>query len=1282
MHPAWIGGTARVNPERARRRRIRRRILFGVGGLLILAATLMGGLSLLFPWMLAHPERVQQFLAERLKRPVTFAKLDGEWLPEGPTFRISELRVGGDAGHPALELERAELAFDFYAPFKRDVAWHELRIIGLSIDAERDVDGRFRIVQWRGSADAVGNPLDALRSLGAFRISQSALTFRDVGSDSSVRLDDIDVAVRSRVGGQRVTGRASLADAAPVAVRCDLAGDFRSGQCYLQAQDVPVAKALDGLRVAGIGFAGGSADLSVWAEFLRSEITAGRIELAGDALALRSLHPVRLTNGEEIEARYSPDTTRLALQWTRTARRETLSLLEGPSLARDEPARSKLALVRERDSGAWTLAVSHLELERLMPWLSLSSLASPGAAGWLFEAAPSGHLRDLRMSGRGGDIAEIAGDLQDVALASTRRSPRVSGIDASLRGDADAVVMQIAPVETVIDFPGMFPAPFPVLIERAQLVLSRDGEAVRVEFPELALQGEDFGIDGWLALVFERDGRRPFIDAAVNVRDSGVVAAKAFWPLAIMPGNTRAWLDRALLSGRIRHGVASIRGDLDDWPFSAEQGRFMADAEISDLGLDYHRDWPRGQLKSTDVRFRNGGMTADARDGQLMGVTLSEVSGSIESFKDPLLRLAGHGTGTGKSLLEFLRATPLNQRYRDELLALTIGGRGDARFDLQLPLAVRLGEPVLEGQVELQDADLADAKWGLKFDQANGIVRFSRDGFDAEGLDVVVDGDAARFAIAVGAHAADPANQLEASLRGNMKAASVMSAFHALDPYWNRMPGRAYWDLVLAVPRSIDPQQQALSRLKLTSDLRGIALDLPAPLGKDSESPMPLRMTVQLPAAGHELDVQLGAMARFKARMADDMRGFAGHLAIGGELPVLPAQPGLRITGSAPSVDLGGWSTFGSGASSDASPDLFVDLQASELDVLGRGFTDTSLRIVRDAHLTRVDLEGEGIDGSFEVPRADLAKRGLTLQFEKLHWPETDTQVRRNARPADPSQLPPLHIWVRDLKLGAASFGEARIETQPMPGGLRIEQFDARSPTLTMRASGDWKLEGDVERSALDVTLSSESLGKMLESLGYSGVIDGGQTVARIKGGWVGSPAQFGLANLDGELSGEVGEGRILNVDPGAGRIFGLVNFSAIPRRLSLDFRDFFQTGMAFDSIRGSFTLVDGSAHTANLEIKGPAADIRISGRTGLRAKDYEQDMEVTPKLRGALPIVGAVAGGPVGAVVGVLAQEVMRKPIDEVVSSRYRVRGTWDKPDITLIGKTSRREAAENGSG
>ena len=1271
-----------MNPERARRRRIRRRVLFAVGGLLILAATLVGGMSLMFPWLLAHPERVQAFLSDRLQRPVSFARLEGEWLPGGPLFRLDALRIGGDAGHPALELERAELAIDFYAPFKRGVSWHELRIVGLDIDAERDAEGHFRIVQWRGSADAMGDPLDALRSLGAFRISRSSLALLDVGSGSRMRFRDIDVAVGARVGGQRILGSVRLDARSAVGVRCDLAADFHSGRCYAQARGLPVAAALGDLRIAGIAFAGGRADISAWLDLAAGEITAARIELVADELALRGVNPVRLPNGAEVEARYSPDRTHLALQWTRDAEQERLAVLEGPELDGEEPAPSKLSFRRDRRTRLWTLDAERLALDRLMPWLSLSSAASPGTAGWLFEAAPGGHLRGLHLAGQEGDIAVVSGSLQGLSLQATKHSPRVAGIDARIRGDADAVALRIDPVETVIDFPGMFPAPFPVLLERAQLVLAREDDAVRVEFTELALQGEDFGLDGWLALRFESGGRRPFMEGAVNVRESAVVAAKAFWPIAVMPAGTRQWLDTSLLSGRITRGVASIRGDLDDWPFNHDEGRFMADAEITDLVLDYHRDWPRGEVRRTEARFRNGGMRATARDGRVLGVAVRAIEADLPSFRDPVLRIVGNGGGAGADLLEFLRATPLNQHYRDELLALKIGGSGLADFDLVLPLAARLGEPEVSGRVELQDADLVDARWGLKFDRASGSVRYSRQGFVAEALDVLVDGDAAKFGIAVGAFVSDPVNQVEASLRGSMKASAAMGAFHALDPYWNRMPGRAHFDLALAVPRTADPELPPLSTLTLGSDLRGIALDLPAPLGKDAESPLPLRMRVQLPVAGNELEVQLGAMARFKARIESEQRPFAGHLALGGELPVLPQRPGLRISGNAPSIDLGGWSAFGAGGGD--APELSVEVFASELDVMGRAFTDTSLRIERDTGVTRVDLRGEGIAGNFEVPRAELGTRGLTLQFEKLHWPEAHERERERAvRPTDPAQLPPLHIWVGDLRLGSASFGEARIETQPMLDGLRIEQFDARSPTLTMRANGEWKLVEGRERSMLDITLSSESLGDMLGSLGYSGVIDGGQTVAHVRGEWDGSPAQFGLDRIDGELSGEVGEGRILNVDPGAGRIFGLVNFSAIPRRLSLDFRDFFQTGMAFDSIRGSFTLSDGSAHTSDLRITGPAADIRVSGRTGLRAKDYEQEMEVTPKLRGALPIVGAVAGGPVGAVVGVLAQEVMRKPIDEVVSTRYRVRGTWDKPDITLIGKSSpRQRAAEGGSG
>ena len=57
-----------------------------------------------------------------------------------------------------------------------------------------------------------------------------------------------------------------------------------------------------------------------------------------------------------------------------------------------------------------------------------------------------------------------------------------------------------------------------------------------------------------------------------------------------------------------------------------------------------------------------------------------------------------------------------------------------------------------------------------------------------------------------------------------------------------------------------------------------------------------------------------------------------------------------------------------------------------------------------------------------------------------------------------------------------------------------------------------------------------------------------------------------------------------------------------------------------------------------------PAADIVVSGRTGLRAKDYDQEMLVSPHASATLPLVGAIAAGPVGAAAGLVLQGVLGK--------------------------------------
>jgi uncharacterized protein YhdP len=102
----------------------------------------------------------------------------------------------------------------------------------------------------------------------------------------------------------------------------------------------------------------------------------------------------------------------------------------------------------------------------------------------------------------------------------------------------------------------------------------------------------------------------------------------------------------------------------------------------------------------------------------------------------------------------------------------------------------------------------------------------------------------------------------------------------------------------------------------------------------------------------------------------------------------------------------------------------------------------------------------------------------------------------------------------------------------------------------------------------------------------------------------------------------------------------------------------------------GEFVFADGRASTDLLLINGPAAEIRVSGSTDLRLQQYDQRIEVLPKAGGALPVIGAIAGGPVGAAVGAVAQAVLQQPLKQAARTVYRISGPWKEPKVDVLEK------------
>jgi uncharacterized protein YhdP len=223
---------------------------------------------------------------------------------------------------------------------------------------------------------------------------------------------------------------------------------------------------------------------------------------------------------------------------------------------------------------------------------------------------------------------------------------------------------------------------------------------------------------------------------------------------------------------------------------------------------------------------------------------------------------------------------------------------------------------------------------------------------------------------------------------------------------------------------------------------------------------------------------------------------------------------------------------------------------------------------------------------------------------------------------------------------------------------------------VQLNAGGDWNGNAQDSHTHMRIDFAAQNLGSMLTAFGYEGLFSGGKTHALLDARWPGAPTSFALATMDGTLGVDVSHGRIPEVGPGVGRLFGLVSVAELPRRLTLDFGDVFGKGLAFDSIKGDFRFANGNASTDNLKMRGPAADIDISGRTGLRARDYDQQVYVMPHVGNSLPVVGAVVAGPVGAAAGFAVQGLLGKGLNKAASARYHVTGSWEKPVFTLVEK------------
>lgn len=1257
---------------RQRTQRIARALAWVVGVSVIGLAVLAGLIQVVLPSLASHPQWVAAQLSRQLQRPVTFASLEGRWEPSGPLFVMRDVVVGPGEGGSPLRIPETELKLDLGGWLMPSRHLLNLRARGLQLDLSRGKDGGWHI-------NGIGVAGGGERQNASFGRLSVELWLRDL------RLDIADentgkhyalVAQQLRVSrqGTRVrVGAVLRREGAAGELRG--AGNFRDdgadGRLWIAGSKADLRALAAGVDLGGYSVNGGTGTFASWLDWRDAKVVRNLTRFDLDGLAF--------TAPDGNQARVASLHALADMNKTAEGYRVRWAADDGGALALD---------VRRQDDDhleAWITA-RDLQLGPLVPWLALKPNLSAGLGQWVGAGKPRGKLSHAALHwtrAEGVVSADVA--FAGVGIDPVGKLPGIDRLDGRLRGDQGALSLELPAQATVLRFPHTFRKPFELSRLAGTFSAWHEDDDWHLGIEPMAFEGAGFGGQARGEIRFHDAGGRPFLDLYASLDHADMDAAKLFWPIDSMPPSAVEWLDRALVAGKVDRGDVLVRGDLKDWPFRANEGRFEARAELSGLALDYGKDWPRAEGITAIANFVNNGMLVEASGGESLGVKAERAVALIPDFANTVLDLNVHGSGSGASLLDFVRRSPIGNRQADALGKLNLGGAGAFDFHLSLPMK-DAKDFFLAGNAALKDVDLDAPDWKLRLDKISGQASFDAHGFHAGPLDAIFRGQPSKLDIAIAAATGRPDTEFSARLTGRYGMAELTQGLDSLTWLNDVASGRSDVTIGFDIVRP-DSVANAAQLLTLDTNLAGMALDMPTPIKKPAETSLPLHLSLALPVQGGDLQIAVGQVVRQRFRLPDDKRPLGATFIFGTRMPDTVPEKGIRVRGRAARLDVTGWVQRAVAGSSGDGPGLeSIDVTADQAEVFGHAFPSMRIQAMPQPGQLNVDVDSADIAGRFTIPSEGIDSRGVTARLQRLYWPKTSGTDTKPANagsaeapkpdPANtgitPSALPPFHLWVGDLRFGESRLGEARLETWPTDRGMHIDQLRALSRGVQINASGDWEGTATNSHSHLRIDFSAENLGDMLGAFGFAGLFNGGKTRAHLDATWPGAPSAMELANMDGKLSVQVTDGSIPEVAPGVGRLFGLVSLVELPRRLTLDFGDVFGKGLAFDSITGDFTLADGNATTGNLSMRGPAAEITIKGRTGLRAKDYDQQALVVPHIGNSLPIVGAVVAGPLGAAAGFVAQGLLGRGINRVASARYHIGGSWDKPDISLVEKKS----------
>lgn len=1245
---------------------------------LVVAFFVLGGLLLLVrevfvPRVAEFRPQVAAALERAIGLPVSIERLSADWQGWRLRLHLGGLTVHERSGAAALHLETVDATLAWSSLWRARAHFHRLVLVAPELALRRDADGQLFVAgvridpqHGRGGflewllvqreiviVDAVLSWADHLRGAPPLRLEALAFRLSNVGA-------------RHRFG---LRARPPPALAALLDVRGDLVSGYAggpggwSGQLYAAVHDADLggwqAWVDYPVPLAGFGAARAWMDVragdvaALLADVALAEVTAqlgdGLPELRLDSVRGR-LGVRRLSGRHEFSAHGLELVAGEALHMARTD-------LELVVHDRDDPGGRRGSLRANRlDVAVLAGLAAHLPLDEAI-------------RGPLDAFAPHGRLEDLRVAwqGRPGELSawEVHTRFADVALNAHGTVPGVAGLSGELSGDQERGRFRIAGADALLDLPAVFP--------EARLTFSslqaeggwrrRDGrmeivlDGLRFDNPDAA--GSASG--RYLPVA----GGRGEIDLAARLTRADGESVWRYLPWAVNEA-TRSWLRRALVGGSVPEARLRLKGDLQDFPFDRGQsGQFLVTARVAGAKLHYADGWPAIEAIDGELRFEGAGMRIAADSARLSGVLLSDVVADVPDLDapdGPVMTVQGRASGASADFLRFIDASPVRARIGTFTDGLSAEGRGTLELTLVMPLR-DIDRTRVDGEFRFAGNRVSVLEGLPPLVDARARVRFTEDSL------TIRDGAARALGEPLRLSARTPQpGHVSFRVEGGATMRALRETYDW--PVLAHLSGTTAWSA------DIDVQPLA-TRVRVASTLAGISSSLPAPFNKRAAERWPLEVQVDFGERGAREHVRGGIAGRLAFELARRRTAAGWQIERGGVGVFAPAalmERGLMLSAQLDEFDVDAWRRVLGGTTGER-PALGgtvlggIDVRARRVTAFGRSFPGFELGAIADDGGWKGRLASEAAAGTFDWRSAGQGALHARLDRLAIGGADEPSHALEEALADEPPRdLPALDVVAERFALHGRELGRLELRAVNQAGGWMLDALALQNPEGRFKATGQWR-PGREQRTEIEFDLQTGDIGALLARIGHPQAVRGGNATLAGRLAWQGVPTRIDYPTLGGHVDVQARAGQFRQLEPGVGRLLGVLSLQALPRRLTLDFRDVFSEGFAFDSISGSISMAAGVMRTDDLHIAGPAARIWIGGSADVARETQDLRVIVQPTLSESVA-VGAAAGliNPVAGVLAYIAQKMLSDPIERMFAYTYAITGTWADPKVEKL--------------